>query len=352
MRHSLLVCSLLAVGCGHAPDGEHACAADASWVQAHEVFTQATRTPVDVLWVVDQSASMAGEQPRLAAAMQQFMGSFLDEHYDFHIGVVSTNPEDNGLLRSVGGDRFILPTTPNPTGQLIDRATTQLSASARSAGLLSASEALAPSSPEVVRANAGFLREDAALHIFFVSDSDDQSAPELTADAFVTFLAGLKPNAATLVTVTSIVGDTRVGCAGGEGATYLDVAQRVGGGSRALCADDWSLTIAELGWPGDRLRSEFYLTALPVQGSLDVRVYDGGTAYRGIDPAWNDPLSLSAEDGSATAFFSYHYDRFGNAVGLGEFLPSPGAQLHVWYDRLSAACGADRSGEPVDSGGL
>ena len=65
---------------------------------------------VDILWVVDNSCSMFEEQQGISENNPVFMDFFLGSGLDYHIGVVSTDMNDNaqsGKLRQHGLDRVI-----------------------------------------------------------------------------------------------------------------------------------------------------------------------------------------------------------------------------------------------------
>ncbi|MGH7629821.1 MAG: hypothetical protein ACREOF_10655, partial [Gemmatimonadales bacterium] len=98
--HALLVL-VPVVGCGGGGSGGHADGAsdsggDDRTASACETFAQ-TFTPsadIDLLVVVDNSASMESEQARLNAAIDVLIGSFADTENGFrgaHLGVVSTD---------------------------------------------------------------------------------------------------------------------------------------------------------------------------------------------------------------------------------------------------------------------
>ena len=72
---------------------------------------------VDVLWVIDNSCSMADEQEQLTSNFPSFINYFLDSGVDYHIGVISTDLDDSseaGQLRAPDGVRFIIPDTEEP----------------------------------------------------------------------------------------------------------------------------------------------------------------------------------------------------------------------------------------------
>ena len=52
---------------------------------------QVTVPSVDVLWVIDNSCSMTEEQQALTDNFNKFVQYFVGSGLDYHIGVVSTN---------------------------------------------------------------------------------------------------------------------------------------------------------------------------------------------------------------------------------------------------------------------
>ena len=77
--------------------------------------------PMDVLFVIDDSCSMAEEQARLAGGFASMLEALDAAQLDYHLGVVSTEMDDAsqaGKLRQVSGERFITPTTDNALNTL------------------------------------------------------------------------------------------------------------------------------------------------------------------------------------------------------------------------------------------
>ena len=68
-----------------------------------DVFTQKGAAQVDILWVIDNSGSMAAEQEKVAERFNQFFNQLIISQVDYHIGVVTTDPEEGGALRQYGG---------------------------------------------------------------------------------------------------------------------------------------------------------------------------------------------------------------------------------------------------------
>ena len=76
-----------------------------------DTFVQEPASEVDILWVVDDSPSMAEEQARLADAFGDFIVNLEETNIDFRIGVVSTDMDLDNLQRGVmvGETPFLTP---------------------------------------------------------------------------------------------------------------------------------------------------------------------------------------------------------------------------------------------------
>jgi Mg-chelatase subunit ChlD len=63
-----------------------------------DYFEQTEEPPADVLFVVDNSASMVEEQARLSENFGAFVALLGDTTADYRIGVTTTDPDDGGVL--------------------------------------------------------------------------------------------------------------------------------------------------------------------------------------------------------------------------------------------------------------
>ncbi len=128
--------------------------------------------------------------------------------------------------------------------------------------------------------NHGFRRENAALHVIFVSDGEDQSGTILGSNPVEAFLAVLQEEEARTgqpARASAVVGDSPSGCNGATGEAsaglrYLAVASRSGGASVSVCDADFAAVAARLGelavvWP-----LEFELQGLPEAGTVTVTI--------------------------------------------------------------------------------
>ena len=71
------------------------------------VLPPKTKKPIDVLFVIDDSASMKNDQESLAANFKSFIGSFTANEVDFHLGTVTTD-----MLKTGRKGELVLPNSP------------------------------------------------------------------------------------------------------------------------------------------------------------------------------------------------------------------------------------------------
>jgi hypothetical protein len=179
-----------------------------------DVFTQKGAARVDVLWMIDNSGSMAAEQEKVAERFNQFFNQLIISGVDYHIGVITSDPDDGGALRQYTGPavdncaacRFISNDVPCPNpevdvsgiaseaeiestllaqcpAQLVFRKLIKvgIDGSAFEEGFTTASAAVGARTigpngfPDGVAPpeNAGFIRPEASLYVVFVSDEEE-----------------------------------------------------------------------------------------------------------------------------------------------------------------------------------
>lgn len=137
----------------------------------------------DILLVLDQSPSMIDEFTAIAGEVEAIEASLGD--IDYHIGVVSMDTDTadiRGRLQGSGTPRYLSPATDDLPTALTELlvATPDLSFFERGVGSAYLVLYEMPDAPE----NVGFRREDAPLHIVFMSDEPDQTDPVVVEDMY------------------------------------------------------------------------------------------------------------------------------------------------------------------------
>jgi hypothetical protein len=311
-----------------------------------DVVVQQMPDKVDVLWIIDNSGSMSQEQEKIATQFDAFAQFFIGSGLDWHMGVITTDSEDglqNGLLRQVAGLHYLTDDTPHPQEIFAQMARVGTWGSSDEMGLQTMWNAVTLPSGQHQTWNAGFLRDDASLHVVIVGDEDDQSDRATT--EYASMLLALKPNADTPVTFNAIVGPKPTGCRGATGDAapgyrFIEVAQAVGGQIYSICQDDWVPVLQALGLAAAGLREEYFLSELPVPGTIDILVQDRQRASHGIDlasvPA-GEPLDDACVERDFDHCFYFDYDSVRNSIRTVGWMPGPKSKISITYDLLKAA---------------
>lgn len=273
----------------------------------------------DILWVVDDSGSMANQRATLGANFDKFVKVLEDVQTDFQMGVISTNASDNGRL--LGSTTKILKnTTPDVKNVFLANTTFPASRTRWEQGLRMMELALTP--PNLNGANAGFLRPDAALAVIAVSDEDDGSFGEPA--YYSRFLRSVKGKGnENLVTFSVIGGTTPNGCFppgeqiywGGlaePAFRYQQVATRTGGVAGSICDPSFENTLIRIAQAINTLRRIFPLSLKPDLATLSV-IVNGVPVPKDVVNGWQyrpDTQSISF---------------------LGNYVPPPGANVRIEY---------------------
>jgi hypothetical protein len=279
---------------------------------------------------------MAEEQAKLVQNFPVFMQFFIDSGLDWHVGVVSTDTgasDERGKLQGAGGYRYLTAAAPDPIALFTDMAVMGTGGSGDERGRRAAWLAL--TDPLKSSFNNGFYREDASLNVIVISDENDSSGAEPTRNEFINFMTTLKEDP-ELVTFSAIVGPVG-GCPTADSGTeYLSVSEAVGGITESICASDWEPVLEELGLQAAGLRREYFLSELPVPGTIKVVVKDGGYVYEGVDAALITGPGDMDRLCEASSCFTFTYSPARNSILMDDYVPSPLAQINIEYQLLSA----------------
>lgn len=296
-----------------------------------DVFRQGAFAAVDILWVIDNSGSMASKQAQLADGIQGFVEELDRSGADYQMGVTTTSFEPDDPYRGglVGQPPII--TDEDPVVEYFQqRAQVGTDGSDKERGLAAAAEAVGPTL--AATRNAGFVRDQSQLVVVFVSDEEDCSDLGLLdgepatacyhqVDAlpepayFVDKLAEAKGGDRTKVTVGAIIAQRPRDCGGNAWASrrYALSALLTDGSVGDLCASDWTEVLIELGLNATGIQTSFQLSYAADPATIVVLVDE--------DRVYEDEVSGYTYDANAWRI-QFH----------GRGVPPPGAEITVTYD--------------------
>lgn len=290
-----------------------------------DTFEQAPTDKIDVLFVVDDSSSMADEQELLAVGFTSFVTSLDDAGTDFHLGVVTTSlgDADGGVLIGehegdtgiTGDDPAIITRDDDYVSLFADRVVVGIDGDDQEMGLEAAATAL--SEPYRDTVNAGFLRDEAKLLIVFVTDEDDCSHGEVGEDGFtagdcytepdllvpthdyVYELGWLKDDPSD-VALAGIIGPRSLGDCGdsvASGSRYRQVITHLDGQEASICQSDFSDMLFDMGLRASGVTDTFYLAEQARTDGIEVSVdYPDGTEgnYESVSEGWQYNSAINA----------------------------------------------------------
>jgi hypothetical protein len=245
-----------------------------TWVL--DSFTQDGEIAVDILFVIDNSGSMSGNQTNLKNNFDDFIAVFGVAGVDYHIALITT--DDAAFVGSI-----ITPADADPITEFNNQVDSiGNSGSAYEKGLWYSYVSTDTGGDAAPGSSTGFFRSAAKLVIVYVSDEPDFSHSTAggggstamgTAD-YTTHLLSLK-SSTDLIAAHAVAGDYPSGCSTNGGAQfgdgYYDVVNDLGGAFMSICADDWSVTMDTLARDSMAIVS-FPLSDIPIEDSIEVEV--------------------------------------------------------------------------------
>lgn len=302
---------------------------------------------VDILWVVDNSASMQTSQTNIANNFSAFIDQFLNRGMQFRMAFTTTDAylsqfSGNNQLSKFrdGSDAFghsgvfvIDNNTPNMRDVFITNIMMGINGAGDERAFQSIRETL------INPLNMGFLRPDSHLSIIIVSDEDDFSHNESTSiggqysnpalhsvDSYISFLDSFTSSIPTdrkySVSAISILDqacfDILHANSSGQkiGVRYMDIVSKTGGIQASLCAN-FATELNKISGRIIELASQFYLNRVPKLETLVITI-------NGIK------VPESATDG-------WTYNAQNNSVTFhGTMVPQEGAVISVDFEPLTA----------------
>lgn len=257
-----------------------------------ETFLQASNPKVDVLWVVDNTGSMAEEQAALAGSFDRFAEAADQAGLAYQLGVITTEMDGDRAGELQGDPWIITPVLDDPGAAFASAVSVGTDGLGTEAGLAAMLTALSPALLD--GPNRGFRRADAALHVIAVSDDDDDSGAWLDdpVGEALDYLDQQSKATGLPAFLSAVVCTAEAGCTcqtgGVYGEAYLEVALASGGVSSDICQGDLGAVVATLGALSVTWLDTFELQARPAPDSVTVVVNeqraDPGTWALSADP--------------------------------------------------------------------
>lgn len=282
------------------------------WKEQQDVVEQGTQFSADILFVVDDSGSMGGEQTKLANSFNTFINWLIGHSISFQIGVTTTDMDPNGAHgRLVGSPRIIDNNTPNIVQAFNNNVHVGTSGAYVEKGLDASVAAV--SYPLSANENAGFVRDEADLYIVWVSDEEDYS--EQSVGYYAELLTAVKDADPNKIFFSAITGDVPNGCSGADaGHRYYDIVSQYGGLWSSICDADFGVALQQLAFEITEPTAEFFLTYVPDPDTLKVIV-----------------------DGVEESSSHWTYQPIPNSILFGEsFIPPMGAEVEIQYDAIDS----------------
>lgn len=239
---------------------------------------------VDILFVIDNSGSMSTHQIHLKNQIEYYANEILKiTAIDFHIDVLGSDAN-----RALDG-LHLTRKTPNFLAVLKRR----LLIGATGGGVEKFFSPVHTALKQQVNGQGTFLRENAALNLIFITDTDDQSA-NISPQRFYNFLLSLKKKAAKIITFAALI--KKPSCRGelpSSQITLLPTFIRFTNGVTVDLCSGYSRSLIELAEKVVRQALVFKLKEVPIYESIYLS-YGTMQIPRDVDKGWSyNPETVS-----------------------------------------------------------
>lgn len=322
--------------------------------------SSAVNNKIDLLWVVDNSASMDPLQQNMTTNFNSFISQFTTKGFDFHLAVTTTdtyladaafnnNPSLAQFRDGVGGTHTgifdILSTTPNLINVFVTNATQGANGSGDERAFSSMRSALNSN------LNTGFLRTDSYFAVIILSDEDDFSSATRkeyswlyaanqggvpdhdynysgldTTDSYVSYLDTLtgttgdlrrySVSAITVLDQNCLTQHQPQSPSAIIGQRYIDIAGQTKGVTGSVCDASYANSLNNIQQNILELGTQFYLKQIPIESTITVAV-DGASVAMSSTDGWtyvsaaNSIMFHGAAVPSASALISINFQPSG-----------------------------------------
>ena len=261
--------------------------------EVEDRFSIDPNPPVDLIFAVDQSGSMDNDADALASNFETLITTLEGVTSTWHIGVLTydagcfnsgvikaTTPDLSAVFSAAvtaGEDREI--SDDEALFKILDRGLRQLDA-----------------------CNSGFRREDAPLHVIFVSDEPERSVEQAASWTYDYWLGEyLKIVPESLLTLSGVV-DTE-DCNEGD-AGYSEAISATGGLSMSICTTDWAQYAEDIALATLNNAWQFELSEPAARASIQVKV-DGTTSSRWVFDEASNSVQMNGLQHASEVLVSY-----------------------------------------------
>ncbi len=264
-----------------------------SGVETNEKFTQgATAKKIDILFVVDNSMSMAEEQLKLGQRISSFLSQIND--IDWHIGITTTDVSNGRyglkgrLVKFAGTNTNILTrNTPNYVNAFLNTVQRQESVNCGGECPSGSEQPLAAAIMAMNlqgTTNRGFFRDGADLGVMILSDEDEMSAgprpghsppPWATpAESVLRAAENIWSGEKNLVAYGMVIKPNDVAClnaqpnVGHYGTFVASLVQLTNGVLGSICQEDYGTQLGQIGNHVRQLLDYIQLRSAPLAESV------------------------------------------------------------------------------------
>jgi hypothetical protein len=262
------------------------------------------KAPVDVLWIVDNSGSMAEEQSSLATNFNYFISDFVKNDVDFNMGITTTDPRTfhAGVMKnpklSLSDEAF-----KNNSHQFFNDFENYIQVGINGSGNEQGLNAL----EKFLNKNTDFLRNDSYLSVIIITDEEDQSSKQVS--EYINIASSYKTSEKIkvyLIVDTNPKPSTIYGIETGH-VRYQEFLNGFNGRKDDINGN-FAVSLSDIGTSIASLANSFSLTQKPVAGTITVKVN-----------------GVSSTD--------YLYDQIINSIQFKDgFVPQDGAKVEINYE--------------------
>jgi hypothetical protein len=225
-----------------------------------DVFEKSSTPISDILFVIDNSGSMAEEQANMATNFNYFINALTALSVDYHIAVITT---DSPIFRGP----VITNLSSDPISQFSNQVMAGTTGSSLEMGLEMAY--LATKAGGSAAPGSSFFRSSAFFSMIFISDEEDFS-PRSYSDYLYHFRS-LKV-ASNLVISHAIAGDFPYGChTASFGGGYYELVNDMSGDFLSICSATWGVGMESLAIQSAGA-TPFSLSEYPLEDSISVYI--------------------------------------------------------------------------------